>query len=54
MISVYEKALKADEEIGRRFNQIALTNLSRDAQNGRLSFEIKLSNVQPKNEAKKR
>lgn len=42
MVSNYEKQLKADDEIGKRFDQIALTNLSRDAQNGRLSFEITL------------
>jgi Tfp pilus assembly protein PilN len=52
MISNYEKQLKADDEIGTRFDQIALVNLSRDAQNGRLSFEITLRST-PKKEAKK-
>jgi hypothetical protein len=52
MISNYEKQLKADDEIGARFDQIALVNLSRDAQNGRLSFEITLRSTQKK-EAKK-
>ncbi len=52
MISNYEKQLKADDEIGQRFDQIALVNLSRDAQNGRLSFEITLRASQKK-EAKK-
>jgi len=53
MISSYEKQLKADDEIGKRFDQIALTNLSRDPQNGRLSFEITLRSSQQKKEAKK-
>jgi Tfp pilus assembly protein PilN len=53
MISSYEKQLKADDEIGKRFDQIALTNLSRDAQNGRLSFEITMRSSQQKKEAKK-
>lgn len=53
MVSNYEKQLKADDEIGKRFDQIALTNLSRDAQNGRLSFEITLRASAQKKEAKK-
>ncbi|MGC4071001.1 MAG: hypothetical protein QM760_00460 [Nibricoccus sp.] len=52
MVSNYEKQLKADEEIGKRFDQIALTNLSRDSQNGRLSFGITLRLSQAKKEAK--
>jgi hypothetical protein len=53
MVSAYEKQLKADEEIGKRFDTIALTNLSRDPQNGRLAFEITLRASAPKKEAKK-
>jgi Tfp pilus assembly protein PilN len=53
MIANYEKQLRADDAIGGRFDQIALTNLSRDAQNGRLSFEITLRKSPPAKEAKK-
>ncbi|ATC64509.1 hypothetical protein CMV30_11405 [Nibricoccus aquaticus] len=53
MVSSYEKQLKADDEIGKRFDQIALTNLSRDPQDGRLSFEITLRSSQVKKETKK-
>jgi hypothetical protein len=53
MVSSYEKQLKADEEIGRRFDTIALTNLSRDSQNGRLSFEITLRSSTAQKDAKK-
>jgi Tfp pilus assembly protein PilN len=55
MISNYEKQLKADEEIGKRFDQIALVNLSRDSRDtegGRLTFEISLRSTLKK-EAKK-
>lgn len=52
MVSNYEKQLKADDEIGKRFDLIALTNLARDSQNGRLSFEITLRSSQPKKDAK--
>lgn len=54
MVSSYEKQLKADEEIGKRFESIALTNLSRDAQNGRLTFEMNLRFESEKKDAKKR
>lgn len=53
MVSSYEKQLKANDEIGKRFDQIALTNLSRDAQNGRLSFEITLKPGEQKKAVKK-
>ena len=53
MIANYEKQLREDDAIGGRFDQIALTNLSRDAQNGRLSFEITLRKSPPAKEAKK-
>jgi Tfp pilus assembly protein PilN len=53
MVSAYEKQLRADAEIAARFDTIALTNLSRDSQNGRLTFEINLKSTAPKKDAKK-
>jgi hypothetical protein len=53
MISAYEIQLREDEEIGRRFDTISLTNLSRDQQNGRLTYEISLRK-NSKTEAKKK
>jgi Tfp pilus assembly protein PilN len=48
LVSAYEKQLNADEQMKRRFDVIKLTNLSRDSQNGRLSFEIILRSSKTK------
>ncbi len=54
MIAAYESQLREDEEIGRRFDTISLTSLTRDQQSGRLTYEISLRSTPPKPEAKKK
>jgi len=41
--SSYEKQLKEDKELSSVYKSISMTNVSRDAQAGRLSFDIVLS-----------
>jgi hypothetical protein len=53
LVSMYEKQLKADEEISKLFDSIALTSLSRDSENGRLSFEVSMRVSVPGKNAKK-
>lgn len=42
-VSLYEKQLKEDEEINKDFGAIAMANISRDVQAGRLVFEVTLT-----------
>jgi hypothetical protein len=53
LVSAYEKQLRADAEINKLFDSIALTSLSRDSENGSLSFEITLRASQPAKNAPK-
>jgi hypothetical protein len=53
LVSAYEKQLRADEEINKLFDSIALTSLSRDTENGSLSFEINLRALPPAKNTKK-
>jgi len=46
--SMYEKQLKEDAELTTRFSTISMTNVTRDVQAGRLSFEILLNFGQTK------
>lgn len=40
MASAFEKQLRDDADLSKRFGTIGITNLARDAQSGRLTFEI--------------
>jgi hypothetical protein len=42
-VSMYEKQLKDDADINKNFGSIAMTNISRDVQAGRLVFEVVLT-----------
>lgn len=46
--SVYEKQLREDAEISAVFSTVSMTNVNRDAQAGRLNFEIILNYKQAK------
>jgi hypothetical protein len=48
VVSMYEKQLKEDTDINKNFGSIAMTNISRDVQAGRLVFEVVLTFGRPK------
>jgi Tfp pilus assembly protein PilN len=54
MVATYEKQLRGDDLIGKLFESIALINLSRDSDNGRLTFEISMRAASPASTQKKK
>lgn len=51
-VSAYEKQLRENPDIGKKFEDISVTNMLPDVQNGRLSFEIYLSFTKAKKDKK--